>query len=228
MEKRESGSCNNAIKHGAFVQDLILPDENLEDFEHLHQGLIEEWNTIGAAEEETVLTFAHCPWVKRRVKRFHNQEMALAQKSPREMEGDEIRRIASMLNNTECDASALAIVSRLRETYTNWIARTYPRSQYKDAHSYIQALISNAMPAIMRDNEMDATIERESLTFQIWKAARVRELMEGNIKLDERIDSRVDRIIKRLAQVKAFKQIISEQSSQAKSIEHHATSDPRQ
>jgi hypothetical protein len=44
---RKPGGHNNSIKHGAFAQDMILPDENSEDFERLHQSLIEEWKPKG-------------------------------------------------------------------------------------------------------------------------------------------------------------------------------------
>jgi hypothetical protein len=63
---RKPGGKNNAITHGAYAKDLLLPNESREQFELLHQGLIEEWNPIGTLENDTVLTLAKCIWQKRR------------------------------------------------------------------------------------------------------------------------------------------------------------------
>jgi hypothetical protein len=44
---RKPGGKNNAITHGAYAKNLLLPNESREQFELLHQGLIEEWNPTG-------------------------------------------------------------------------------------------------------------------------------------------------------------------------------------
>jgi hypothetical protein len=66
--------------------------------------------------------------------------------------------------------------------------------------------------------------ERGSLQFQIDQAGRVRDLMEKKLKLDERVDSRTDKAIRRLVQLKTLRQVIGLQVAQAKSIEHDGTS----
>ena len=65
---------NNGIKHGAYAEDLILPDENGDEFLQLYQALTEEWKPVGALEEDTVLTLTQCIWAKRRVERFYYRE----------------------------------------------------------------------------------------------------------------------------------------------------------
>jgi hypothetical protein len=69
-----------------------------------------------------------------------------------------------------------------------------------------------------------AVKERGSLQFKIDQAARVRDLMEKKLKLDERVDSRTDKAIRRLVQLKTLRQVIGLQVLQAKSIEHDGTS----
>jgi hypothetical protein len=63
---------------------------------------------------------------------------------------------------------------------------------------------------------LDSSImdEHESLSFQAKKAALVRDLIAKKILLDERLDARIDKAIKRLAQLKTFKQIIEASASQ--------------
>jgi hypothetical protein len=50
------------------------------------------------------------------------------------------------------------------------------------------------------------TIETQSLAFKAEKMARLRELTAKKITLDERLDGRIDKALKRLAQLKTFKQ----------------------
>ena len=70
---RKPGGKNNAITHGAYAKDLLLPNESREQFELLHQGLIEEWNPTGTLENDTVLTLAKCIWQKRRIEGFYKR-----------------------------------------------------------------------------------------------------------------------------------------------------------
>src|SRR4029453_19074989 len=71
---RKPGGKNNAITHGAYAKDLLLPDECPEEFELLHRGLIEEWNPTGTLQNDTVLDLAQCVWTKRRNERFYHRE----------------------------------------------------------------------------------------------------------------------------------------------------------
>ena len=55
----------------------------------------------------------------------------------------------------------------------------------------------------------------------------MRELTAKKIALDERLDARIDKAVKRLAQLKAFKEIVAERASQARGIDHPRISDQR-
>ena len=60
-----------------------------------------------------------------------------------------------------------------------------------------------------------------------FRAAYLRELTAKKIALDERLDARIDKALKRLAQLKTFKQVLEDQASRTKTINHHI-SDQRQ
>ncbi len=224
MAEGKSGGRNNATKHGAFAQDLVLADEDVEEFKQLHQSVIADWSPVGATEEHAVYILAQCLWANYRVERYHVNEMALIQKHQLQCEGDEIDSLAETLNNTEDEVVANRIIGLLPERYSKWLAREFLRSNYDDANSWIQALTSSAMPKIQEIHATAAVKERGSLQFQIDQAGRVRDLMEKKLKLDERVDSRTDKAIRRLAQLKTLRQVIGLQVSQAKSIEHDGTS----
>ena len=77
-KKRKPGGRDNARKHGGFMANLILANENGEEFQQLHESLIEEWNPDPGTEELAVLYLAQSIWVQRRVDRYHRREIALA------------------------------------------------------------------------------------------------------------------------------------------------------
>jgi hypothetical protein len=52
----------NAVKHGAFAEVVILPGEDAKEFERLHQSLINEWKPDGPAELDAVWTLTKCLW----------------------------------------------------------------------------------------------------------------------------------------------------------------------
>jgi hypothetical protein len=127
-------------------------------------------------------------------------------------------------NNTKDEVVANRIIGLLPERYSKWLERKFPRSNYDDANSRIQTLTSSAMPRIQEIHALAVVKERGSLQYKIDQAARVRDLMENKLKLDERVDSRTDKAIRRLAQLKTLRQVIGLQVPQAKSIEHDGTS----
>lgn len=98
---RKNGGRNNALKHGAFAQDLILPDENQDEFEKLYQSLVAEWKPEGALEHDTVRTLAKCIWAKRRAERFYQREATWAQEHPDEVALNQVDSVARALEGAE-------------------------------------------------------------------------------------------------------------------------------
>jgi hypothetical protein len=70
-------------------------------------------------------------------------------------------------------------------------------------------------------------IEAQDPRFKAANAAKLRELTSKKIALDDRLDARIDKALKRLAQLKTFKQMLEDQASRTKTIDHR-TSDQRQ
>jgi hypothetical protein len=224
---RKPGGGNNAFKHGAFSQDLILPDEKREELEQLHESLIEEWKPKGALEEDTVLTLAQGIWLKRRVERFYHREATWAQEHPEEEELNVMDLFATALDATQSVEDAAGLIANLPKHYREWIETNLPQSKFINAQLWIRRLKS-AIPNMITVHELSVMTERNSLRFKAEKAALLRELTAKKISLDERLDARIDKAIKRLAQLKTFKQIIEAQASRVKDIDHHSISDQRQ
>jgi hypothetical protein len=79
----------------------------------------------------------------------------------------------------------------------------------------------------MKEHKRWIMDDRESLEFKAKKAALLRDLTAKKISLDERLETRIDKAIKRLAQLKTFKQVM-EASASPKSNEQRRISDQPQ
>jgi hypothetical protein len=60
----------NAITHGMTAQDIVVIDENPEDFEQLHRGNIDALQPVGAWESEIVRKLTIEAWKLRRMDRI--------------------------------------------------------------------------------------------------------------------------------------------------------------
>jgi hypothetical protein len=68
VKKTKSASVHkNALTHGIYAQDIVLPWEIEQDFVDLYEGLRNELEPDGPAEEEAVLGIAGLYWKKRRL-----------------------------------------------------------------------------------------------------------------------------------------------------------------
>jgi len=217
---RKSGSKNNATTHGAYAKDLFLPEERPEEFELLHQGLTKEWHPTGTLEDDTVLTLAQCIWNKRRIERFYREEALEA----RYQNADEVRLVhyvVAMLDQAETVEQANPFISMLPEAYGEWIEEEAPRSEFEDDRSWIECVWEK----ILILSGTRERLARVKLDGKCNRNANLRELTGKKIALDEMLDARIDKAVKRLAQLKTFKQIVEDRASQTRAIDHQSISD---
>jgi hypothetical protein len=211
------GAKNNAITHGAYAENLILPGESIREFKLLHRGLIDEWKPLGALEEDTVLTLAQCIWLKRRVDRFYHREASWAQQHPAEEEISDVGRRAKLLENVRTLQDLNEVIADVPDLYKRWMDAAIPRSEFKDEKSWIDAIKSKILDMLVAQR-LVVILQLESQEFKAVKAGEVRELTSKKIALDERLDARIDKALKRLAQLKTFKQALEDQASRTKTI----------
>ena len=72
-ESKKSPAEKNALKHGLYSKDVVLPWEDQEEFDELHLKYREEFNPEGAFEEDLVGQIAQLQWLKGRLWRHHHQ-----------------------------------------------------------------------------------------------------------------------------------------------------------
>jgi hypothetical protein len=60
----------NALSHGLYSKDVVLPWESQSDFEALLEDLRSEWRPNGRSEEEAVFDLAYLAWLKSRLRKW--------------------------------------------------------------------------------------------------------------------------------------------------------------
>ena len=65
-EQAKSTVSKNALVHGVYASDVLLPGESVEDFTNLYAAIRSDLNPEGALEEEAVLDIVRLHWLKRR------------------------------------------------------------------------------------------------------------------------------------------------------------------
>ena len=65
-ESKKSTVSKNALVHGVYASDVLLPGESEEDFTNLYAAIRSDLNPEGALEEEAVLDIVRLHWLKRR------------------------------------------------------------------------------------------------------------------------------------------------------------------
>jgi hypothetical protein len=64
---------SNAVKHGVYSEMILLPGEDREEFETLHNALREEWDPQGPTQEDKIFNVARNMWRKRQ-SNFYRKE----------------------------------------------------------------------------------------------------------------------------------------------------------
>jgi hypothetical protein len=192
----------NALKHGLYSQQVILPGEKPRDYALLCARLREEWAPEGPTEEELVDRLAAQLWKRRRL---HLRGEAIMQARIDSIEtrnrASNVRRYLKELapefaaaQNAKEVESVLNRHKQYRETITDWIPRSQEEAKWGPAIADHLAKLRMSEP--------------------IYGPAKIPEVVdvldyELERKIDDRFDEAIDRTIKRLIQVKTSKAVFS-------------------
>ena len=90
----------NSVKHGLSAEEIVLPSENPEQYDHLHEDLISEFKPLGALEHHLVDRIAGCTWRLRRLYRVEAGVYGLASiRLELSQNLEEMRKYEEMLPN---------------------------------------------------------------------------------------------------------------------------------
>jgi hypothetical protein len=208
--------AKNALVHGVYSRDLLMPWESREDFEKLHADLRAEFHPDGPMEEETVLDVACLRWNKQRVRKMwtaatYNDPFAieLIESGKKSWSGIHkyLRRQARDFHSMT--GSLHELYSSLANQATK-VSRALSKEEEEkadneSAHQQIEAILStmdrHVLPLI-RNLQAGPNAE------QTLGKAYSPEYLEPILKIEALIDGRIDKALGRLANLKAYKELV--------------------
>jgi hypothetical protein len=78
MANRKGRSSLNALVHGAYAKDLVLPGEDQEEFKALLREFVRDLQPEGAVQESVVLEIVRLNWQKRRWERAYRKKFIVS------------------------------------------------------------------------------------------------------------------------------------------------------
>ena len=192
----------NALKHGVYSRDIMLPGESFRGYDALAAELDEEWAPEGPTERSLVERLVGLYWRKQRLDRY--ERLKLKQRVDQIRDYNEVSRDRQNLKNwgmklgqAESIEAVEEILSQLSPYYVELITEAVPR-EAQDAAAW-----GPAIGAYFSDFELNDQLEGPAQFIAIVNP----DLIENDMARSDRVYEAIDRTIKRLMQVKTAKQI---------------------
>jgi hypothetical protein len=202
----------SAYQHGVFSRTAIVPGEDPEEFEELYSDLIKEWAPVGATEEDAVLSIAKAMWSKRRAQKFIQIEVTLNSTNPRHPSYDEYRTLSGLVNLLRAIPDNFEVYANncLDADTIKYLTGKFPRSKYNSSQVRADAIIKEIESILMPKVNFTEPAAPEYGPLLLSSRTFTADFFDKELKLDERLDIMIDRAFKRLIQIKAMKQVLSQ------------------
>jgi hypothetical protein len=209
----------NALIHGIYGKDILLPWESREDFEKLLAELQDEFQPRGRMENEIVFDIAHLRWQKDRV---HQMCIAAAHADPFVSDlvkagqkswagirnhvkstAQHKRMMSDLLNQHFLDQTTETAKTLAELIQTGKIADSATKiseTRKREANAYTNVMKDFTIPLIEAfENRPNA---EDSL-----RRTYSPEYLEPIIRLEAMIDARIDKALGRLVNLKEYKRL---------------------
>ena len=193
----------NALKHGVYSREIMLPGEKWSDYEALRKAHYDEFVPDGVMEECLVDDLIKLRWRKRRMDQY--DQIRLRQRAAQLQENNDMSRhrmnlktFAAEFSNATSVEAVEQILFLLSPLYANTIIGRLPREMFEDPTKW-----GPAIGKYLSSFKSEEPLEDEALFAELVDP----DLMEKEISRSIRLEEAIDRKIKRIFQVKAAKQI---------------------
>jgi hypothetical protein len=211
-EIKQSPRNQNALVHGLYAKDVLLPWDSREDFEKLHQDLGAEFSPRGRSEEETILDLAFLYWQKRTLWRMRQ---AAVLKDPfaadiAQTKAKSWSKIRQGLREAANDHRTLLVT--VEATHAKML------SQVKRLQKEMGAASDSREVKLIEEklNALHDTIGAHVLPLlqQLWQLPNAErafdnvyspENLETIVRLEPAVDARITKVLGRLVGLKEFK-----------------------
>jgi hypothetical protein len=202
----------NALLHGLYARDVLLPWESKEDFLRLHEDLKAEFFPDGRAEEEAVLDLAFLHWQKRTIWRLR-QSAVLRDPFTEDIIQTKSKSWSDIRKRLRAAASG--------ERTTRGAIDNYMTSMLAKAQSASEKIVTTSdveeIKVLEARSSVFLTIASEKLmplvksmdqrpdAVQALDRAYVPESLEKVMRLEAALDARIGKVLARLVGLKEFK-----------------------
>jgi hypothetical protein len=233
----ESRKKKNALTHGIYGKDILLPWESREEFEKLLAELRDEFPPSGRMENEIVFDLAHLRWQKYRV---HQMWIAAAHANP--FVSDLIKAgqksWVGMLNHLKCESKDRRMISDLENALFSGkieedaktlveLIQTGKLADSATKSSETRKREFNASRTVMKDFTIpliEAYKDRPNAEDSLRRTYSP-EYLEPIIRLEAMIDARIDKALGRLVNLKEYKRVAATYSPPLVSADASTSSD---
>jgi hypothetical protein len=218
IKKKEDGNTN-ALSHGFYATETVLPWESAEEFSQLCSELNDEWQPVGRTERETVAALARLYWIKNRLQRTWNLAFR-GDPFVREIEHKnlkswpEIDDYVKSVGDTSFDAKkeAVALRSRMDENLAELSeeirkANESSRSADLEVLTKTRQEIASCSSMLNKFFVLGAQSADERQKKHSFDGAYLPDHLEKVIKLESLIDGRLDKTMARLVSIQEYKRI---------------------
>ncbi len=212
MTDSEQKKPRNALVHGLYAKDVLLPWDNRDDFEKLHDELRAEFSPRGRAEEEAVLDLALLHWNKQTVWRMRPTAVLrdpftedILQTERKSWVGIRKGLRAAARDERTLQGMAAANFAELQsqlQRLQRKISKSSDKEEIKvlDQQMGICVRIMNDYTVPLMQKLMQAPNPQ-----QAFEKAYVPESLEKIVCLEAALDARIARVMARLVGLKEFK-----------------------
>jgi hypothetical protein len=206
------GKSRNALVHGLYAKDVLLPWDSRQDFEQLHSDLIAELSPRGRSEEEAVLDLAFLHWSKRTLWRMRQAAVLkdtftsdIVQTGKKSWTAIRKKLRADARDRRTLSGSMSASLAKLNRQ----IARLQKGIEQSTDKEQVK-LMEGKLDACMRILSEHAgpflqTIVQGSDGERTFDNVYAPESLEKIVRLEAALDARIAKVLARLVGLKEFK-----------------------
>jgi hypothetical protein len=206
MSKRGGGHFNS-LKHGAFAQCVVLPGENKEEFEELYDALLQEWSAVGISEEQAVFTLAQCVWQKRRAAEIYAKEVAGVLQHEDEDQLNQVSDIAESLGKCKTSSEIEKTIKFLPDNYFEPVNYHYSQMSGGDP-THIASKLKERLLDLLDLADVAMVANKLSVRYRAKTSEELRGLLERHVALEEKLEARMEKAVKRLAQTRMARSLV--------------------
>jgi hypothetical protein len=226
---KNSQPSKNALTHGIYAADVVLPWENQQEFDDLLCRYWDEYCPDGVSEEAAVFDLASLHWKKRRLEAGLRQ--ALQEQRDFDTRVDSWDVGAAAKAQSKAVEVGCALIQKHLEQYYKPDEAKADGQAVKDEAKINSQVVRQAMEyhqlyALVKELNMVSTTFVvpslqcvEGLKLNQIERAYQPHIMEKELKIQAELDRRIEKVLKRLVTAKEFKRLYGVKSVKANQIE---------